>query len=138
MLLSEAKKIKGNVATLELINGSTITTKVTDLLFKICTPSVLEGADDNVEDCNPTLICKNPIEFQIEMVPSNPQAPPSAANPPRAQLVPNAYGAPLYDVRELKIDINHVIVNIETPKHLENAYNETVTGIVTAPAGLIK
>jgi len=138
MLLRDAKKLKGTVATLELINGSTITTKVTDLIFKICTPSVLEGADDNEETCNPTLVCTNPIEFQIEMVATNPQAPPSAANPPRAQLVPNSYGAPLYDVREMKIDVNHVMVNIETPKHLEDAYNETVTGIVTAPAGLIK
>ena len=53
-------------------------------------------------------------------------------------MLPNPYGSPLYDIREMKIDIAHVMLNIETPKHLEDAYNETVTGIVTAPAGLIK
>ena len=138
MNLGEAKKLIGSVATLDLINGVTVTTKVTDVITEYEVKSAIAGGTDKMEECVPVLVCKDPIEFRIEMgQPTNPNAPVSAQNQPQAHLVPIPYGSPMYDVTSLQLDITHILACLDTPKHYEDAYNQITSGIVTASANTL-
>jgi hypothetical protein len=112
MLASEAKKWEGSIVGLDLVNGTTVTTRVKSV---------------NVSDGTITL--GKLINFQAMPDPRNPQ---------NMQVLPVPYGAPLFDApSEVTLDCSHVLMLFKAGEEMCKAYTHHTSGIQAANANVL-
>lgn len=107
---------ENKVVILDLVSGLQVTTEVTE-----------------VYDC--TLVCKNPIVFQVNAEPADPLLPPSHSNPMQQKLSATPYGGPFSVQKdEVTFELQHIIAIHEPIAVIEKSYLQATSGIQLAGA----
>ena len=122
MNINDLKSHKGNIISLDLVNGITITTKILDV----------SEERDQVQ-------CSKIIVFTVNAMVKNPNLPPHpVTNPVEGRVSNMAYGAPLYKEMDSRwIDAAHIIMDHYITPDMSQAYITATSSITPAGAGAL-
>lgn len=115
----DLQKYVNQVVTLDLVNGSQVTTRI-----------------NKIE--NGVVFCKTLLVFTLSPEPRNPNLPPSPSNPIEGKVRNMPYGAPLYELpKEVKLDLAHIVLVLPCSKDMADVYTKATSGLVVAGGGTL-